>query len=700
MPTAAITCPTCRAQLHLTIEPAFYPQPYPQPEPRLPTAPPHLGIHPPPPPPPPPVAPVVPPVAARSALPSSGTRPPYPTTFGDPRPLPQPPTAQPPKPSRIRRLSPQATLLTLGVLLLLAAGVTFLAVNWDNLPVAAQAAIIGTLAALSFAGSIPASRRNLAGTAEALAILGTGLLTVDLYGARALGLIPPTAVDGFTYSAIVFTTIAVLALLMTRLAPKVITYGVTTVIAAQLPVPLVLIDRASLPVILGALLAQVVSTLYLSAKGTTIVRRTGSITATIVFNGILVAGMTRTVLGLLTTTTLSITIATAAVMCLAAATGIAILHKRPLPAAFTPGLGECVCAAAAAFAVATTLPQLHGPSRWFTTALATALAVIELVAARRTGKLAIVLHTATITVAIVDLTYCVATDDIRQLGYLAAILAVLAVLAAVRKLTDPVPSAAVASLSAQLAIVLFALDGHVETWPAAVALAAVAAIGIAVTCGYVGTPLEPVLLTTAACAAVLAEIAAVSASPYTATGVVLTIVAAPLIAYGMNPRRRPALLQAALLLIIANTTFMLGADAHTLEWYTVPPALILLAVGIVAWRNQPSWVFLGPGLMLGLAPSALVADTTDNWLRATLVVAAAAVLLILIAVRYSLQSPFVIGSAAVAKIAIVQFLDVAPLIPRWITLATAGLILLTTGATYERRLTQAKQATRWITNLH
>ncbi|MGW6196672.1 SCO7613 C-terminal domain-containing membrane protein [Kribbella sp. NPDC055110] len=673
MPTAAITCPTCRAPLHLTITPAPYPQPYPQPHRPLPAAPPHLGIHLPAPPPAPPVAPPVAPVAAR-------------------------PT-RPPKPSRIRRLSPQATLLTLGVLLLLAAGVTFLAVNWDNLPVAAQAAIIGTLAALSFAGSIPASRHTLAGTAEALAILGTGLLTVDLYGARALGLIPPTAVDGLTYSAIVFTTIAVLALVMTRLAPKVVTYGVTTVIAAQIPVPLVLIDRASLPVLLGALLAQVVGTLFLSAKGTAIVRRTGSITATIVFCGILVAGMTRTLLGLVTTTTLSITIATAAVVCVAAATGIAILRKRPLPAALSPGLGECVCAAAAAFAVATTLPQLPGPSRWFTTALAAALAIVELVAARRTGKLAIILHTATITVAAVDLMYCVATDDIRQLGYLAAILAVLALFAAVRKLIDPVPTAAVASLSAQFAIVLFAFDGYVDTWPAAVALAVVAAIGIAVTCGYVGKPLEPVLLTTAACAAVLAEIAAVSASPFTATGVVLTIVAAPLIAYGMNPRRRPTLLQAALLLIIANTTFMLGADAHTLEWYTIPPALMLLTVGIVAWRNQSSWVYLGPGLLLGLAPSTLTADTTDNWLRATLVVAAA-VLLILLAVRYSLQSPFIIGSAAVAKIGIAQFLEVSPLIPRWITLATAGLILLTTGATYERRLTQAKQATRWVANLH
>lgn len=694
MPTAAITCPTCRTQLHLTLEPAPYRQPYPHTAPAAvpPTSPASVA----------PAAPAPMPLATPDSAPPtvrplSGTRPRFQSTFSAPVPLSQPPTT--PRPSRIRRLSPQATLLTLGVLLLLAAGVTFLAVNWRSIPVAAQAAIIGTLAALAFAGSVPASRRTLVGTAEALAILGTGLLTVDLYGARALGLISPTAVDGFTYSAIVFTTIAVLALLMTRLAPKVVTYGVSTVIAAQLPIPLVLIDRASLPVLLGALLAQVVATLVLSAKGTPIVRRTGSITAAIVFSGILVAGMTRTLLGLLlTTTNLTTTIATAAVVGLAAATGIAILRNRPLPAAIPAGLGECVCAASAAFAVATTLPQLPEPSRWFTTALAAALAITELVAGRRTGKLAVILHAATVTVAAVDLAYCLATEDIRQLGYLAAILSVLAVLAAVRKLTDPVPTATVASLSAQFAIVLFAFDGYVDTWPAAIALVVVAAIGIAVTCGHVGRPLEPALLSTAACAAALAEIAAVAASPYTATGVVLTVVAAPLIAYGMNPRRRPSLLQAALLLVIANTAFMIGADAHTLEWYTLPPALILLATGIVAWRNEPSWVFLGPGLLLGLAPSTLIADTTDNWLRATLVVAAA-VLLILIGTRRSLQAPFIIGAAAVAKIGIAQFLEVAPLIPRWITLATAGLILLTTGATYERRLTQAKQATRWISSL-
>ena len=704
MPTAAITCPTCNTQLQLTIEPAppphllFPPLPAPvyPPQPPLYPPPPSRGI------PTPQPAPV-----ARTTRPASGPRPPHQSRSGEPHRL-------PPKPTRAaRKLSPQATLLSLGVLLLLAAGVTFLAVNWDSLPVAAQAGIIGTLAALAFAGSVPAGRRSLTGTAEALAILGCGLLTVDLYGARALGLVSPDTMDGLTYSAIVFGSLALINLLMTRLAPKVVTYGVTTVIAGQLPLPLILIDRTSLPVLLGALLAQVVITLVLSATGTRIVRRTGAVTSAVVFCGILVAGMARTFLGLLavyspayreifgpiaTQAELVKTIATAAVVCLAAATGLVILRKRPLPASVRWGLGEAVCAVAAGFAVATCLPQVPGPGRWLTTGLATALGITELLPARRTGRVALVLHVSTITVAAVDLAFCLLTDDIRQLGFLAAIIAVLAVFAALRKIVDAVPAAGLASLGAQLAIVLFTIDEYVGLWAGAVSLAVVGAAGIGLACRYVGQSLERVVMSTAACAVLLAEIIAVLVEADTATGVVLTIAAAPLVAYGMNPARRPGLVVAGLLLIIANTAFVLASGATTVEWFTVPPAVVMLAIGILAWRNQPSWVFLGPGLLIGLAPSTLLADSNDNWVRVTLVVAAA-LAVILVGVHRGLQAPFVIGAAVLAKVGVWQFLEVAPLIPRWITLGAAGAVLLAVGATYERRLTQAKQAARWLSAL-
>jgi hypothetical protein len=610
-------------------------------------------------------------------------------------------------------LSPQATLLSLGVLLLLAAGITFLAVNWDSLPVAAQAGIIGTLAALAFAGSIPASRSSLAASAEALGILGCGLLTVGLYGARALGLISKDTVDGITYSAIVFGTVALVNLLMTRLAPKVVTYGVTTVIVGQLPLPLILFDRVSLPWLLAALLAQIVVTLFLSAKGTQIVRRTGAVTSAVVFCGILATGMLRTFSGLLTkysidyrdftSTTftqaeLRTVIATTVVICVAAITGVLILRKRPLPSSITRGLGEGVCAIAAGFVLATCLPQLPGPGRWLTTGLATVLAIAVILRNRRTGMVSAVLYVATITVALVNLLFCLWTADVRQLGLIAGIVAVLAVFAALRKVVDAVPAAGAASLGAQIAVVLFTLDDFISLWAGAVSLAAVGACGIGLACRYVGRPLERVLMLASASAVLSAEFVAALVSPDAGTGVVLTIAAAPLVAYGMAPARRWALLVAGLLLIIANTAFVLAAGGTTIEWFTVPPAIVMVAIGVLAWRDQPTWIYLGPGLLIGLVPSALIADGNNSWIRVTCVVAAALVVIVLGA-QFGLQAPFVIGAAVLAKIGIWQFLEVAPLIPRWITLGAAGAVLLAVGATYERRLSQAKQAARWLSAL-
>lgn len=718
MPTAAITCPTCHTSLQLTIEPAPVPQTFPQtfPQSRVPVATVPPAVAPPPavaqpavaPPayPPPPSRGIQPPPKPALPVPAPGPRPPYPSRVGPPRDVPQPVL----KPMhKTRRLSPQGTLLSLGVLLLLAAGVTFLAVNWDTLPAAVQAGIIGTLAALAFVGSVPASRRSLIGTAEALAILGSGLLTVDLYGARELGLVSPQGITGITYSAIVFGTLALITVVMTRIVPKVVTYGVTAVVAGQLPLPLLLFDRTSLPVALAALLVQVVATLFLSEKGTPIVRRTGAITATVVFCGVLIAGLARTFVGLLGTYSsgyfddfapahLGTSIATAAVVCLAAATGIAILRKRPLPASIAWGAGEGVCAAAAGVAIATGLPQLPGPGRWLTTAVATALVITEIVLALRLSRLALILHVVTITVAGIDIAFCLLQQDLRQLAVVSAIVSVLAVFAALRKVVKAVPAAGTASLAAQLAIVLLVADESISVWAGAVSLAVVGAVGIGIACRYVGRPVERVLLGTAACAVVLGELMAVIVAADAGTGVVLAITAAPLVAYGMNPARRYGLLVAGLLLIIANTAFVLAAGRTTLEWYTVPPALVMIAIGVVAWRDQSSWVYLGPGLLLGLVPSAVLANGNDNWVRVTCVVAAALVVIIVGAQR-GLQAPFVVGALVLAKIGVWQFVDVAPLIPRWITLGTAGAILLAVGATYERRLTEAKQAARWLSAL-
>ncbi|WP_020389958.1 SCO7613 C-terminal domain-containing membrane protein [Kribbella catacumbae] len=612
-------------------------------------------------------------------------------------------------------MSPQATLLSLGVLLLLAAGVTFLAVNWDSLSVPIQASIIATLAAIALAGSVPSARYKLAGTAEALAILGTGLLTVDLYGARALGLVSPETMDGLTYFGLAAGLVAATNLLMSRIAPSVITYGVAAVIIGQLPLPFLLADRVDLAPFLLGMLIQVAITLYWSSKGTKVVRVTGASCAALVFWALMITGCVRIFLSLIahhspetrpelrafldgSPTALFPVIATTIVICLAGITGVFLLRKVKLPRTLPAGLGECACTAAVAFALATCLPQLPTAGRWLSTGLATALALTALLMAKRTGVRAGVVWTATIVVAAINFLVCFLTEDVVQLGLISAIVSALALVAVWRKRLQAPTAAMTASFAAQLAIVLVTFDGFFNLWTGAITLAVVGAISVAVACLFTNVPLERALLGSAASAVALAELVVLMESQAVGTGIVLTIAAAPLVAYGMRPERRQALLLAGGLLMVANTAFVLGAGATTIEWFTLPPAAVMLAIGVYGWRNQPSWVFLGPGLLLGLVPSALIANSNYDYLRTTFVVAAA-LAVILIGTRFSLQAPFVIGAGVLLKIALWQFLEVAPLVPRWITLAAAGLILLTVGATYERRLQNAKQAARWLTAL-
>jgi hypothetical protein len=55
-------------------------------------------------------------------------------------------------------------------------------------------------------------------------------------------------------------------------------------------------------------------------------------------------------------------------------------------------------------------------------------------------------------------------------------------------------------------------------------------------------------------------------------------------------------------------------------------------------RSTPSWAYLGPGLLLNVISSALVANSNQDWMRMTSVVAAA-VAIMLIGVRLNLQAP-------------------------------------------------------------
>ncbi len=143
------------------------------------------------------------------------------------------------------------------------------------------------------------------------------------------------------------------------------------------------------------------------------------------------------------------------------------------------------------------------------------------------------------------------------------------------------------------------------------------------------------------------------------------------------------------------------------EAYSLPLGLALLAVGIIAMRPLPpetadaratltswpigftgSWRLLTPGIVVTLLPSILATGTDPRTERAILVIALALVAILIGSIR-RLAAPFILGIIALPLENIVVFAvqigrNIGAL-PWWITLATAGAVLLVIAVGSERR---------------
>jgi len=135
------------------------------------------------------------------------------------------------------------------------------------------------------------------------------------------------------------------------------------------------------------------------------------------------------------------------------------------------------------------------------------------------------------------------------------------------------------------------------------------------------------------------------------------------------------------------------------EWFSLPMALALLAAGALAasgratvdsWPHgwSGSWRRYGPGLVVAFLPSVLSTGTNPATWRAILVIALA-LAAILIGSRLRLAAPFLLGIAVLPIENIVVFavqlgrqIETAPW---WITLASAGIVLLALAVMSERK---------------
>jgi hypothetical protein len=154
------------------------------------------------------------------------------------------------------------------------------------------------------------------------------------------------------------------------------------------------------------------------------------------------------------------------------------------------------------------------------------------------------------------------------------------------------------------------------------------------------------------------------------------------------PVRRGHVLAAAVAELGGWWLLIASEQVATVEAYTLPAAAVALLAGWLARRSRPglsSWVTYGPALAAALLPTlaSVLADEGQPLRRLLLGLGALAVLL---AGAYRrLRAPVVAGGTVLAVVALHEVVLVWDLLPRWIPLAAAGLLLVGLAMTLERR---------------
>ncbi|WP_369253021.1 SCO7613 C-terminal domain-containing membrane protein [Geodermatophilus amargosae] len=611
-------------------------------------------------------------------------------------PAPPPPPAAPVlPPAPRRRLSPQQVLLGLGALLVVAAAVAFVAVAWTRLGVTFQAAVMATVTAAACATSAWSARRGLRATEEALAAAGAALLAVDLAAAHALGLWGADAVPGRLWAGVSCAVTAAVALGLGRLTRSTVTWPLAALLAAQpagwLLLPAGLADGvAGVAVLLGTALVDVLVLLVLRRLLHRVALVLGGLTgAAGVLLGVPLAWGGGAVDGWGATAVLA-----------AAAAGAAVLLREPRLA---PRLPERRTASAAvAGVVALALAGSMAGLGVGGTVGAAGLGLLLLTAAaapRVAGPALVAVLAAGAVLAGAGATVLDADGRDGPLATLVLTAAVPAVLAAVLR-PQVRPAATAAALCAPGLAVLVALEGRLlDPVPAALLLALTGATAFAVAALRAGTPEEFAAAVPGTLGGLVAGGVAADVGAWGQTAVGLAVVGAAAGCYALVARRRPVAVLAVADLVLAGWIAAAGADVRTPEVYSLPAAAGLLLLAVPALRaGAASWAAEGPGLAVALLPSAVVVVAEPTAARLVVVVAAAAALAVAGTLTHR-QAPFVVGAGALLLVVLGRLAPYAPLVPRWVTLATAGLVLLVVGATYERRRQQAREAVAWVAQM-
>ena len=380
-----------------------------------------------------------------------------------------------------------------------------------------------------------------------------------------------------------------------------------------------------------------------------------------------------------------------------AGVGALVLARRS-PVTYFPELVPGAVGAVVGLALAGSLQTVGQPGPWIAVGLGLALLTGAVLVATRTAVAAgLVASGAALAGA-----HAILMAEDERYGALALVALLAAVPATAAALRLPLlrrPATGAALLAPWAAVLLARADGLLSAVVGGLLLALLAALCFGVATLRAGRPEEWVAAAVGAVSGLTAGLLSSGVEAWGQVGIQLGIAGAAAGAYALTAHRRWVGVVAVVDLVVASWIAVGGAGVETPEAYTGPAALGLLVIALPALRSgAPSWAAEGAAVGVALVPSALVVVAEPTALRLVLVLTAAAALTVAGTLLHR-QAPFVVGAGVLAVVAVGRLAPYAPLLPRWVTLGAAGLLLLVVGATYERRRQQAREAVAWVAEM-
>lgn len=256
--------------------------------------------------------------------------------------------------------------------------------------------------------------------------------------------------------------------------------------------------------------------------------------------------------------------------------------------------------------------------------------------------------------------------------------------------------ACAAVVCAAVLAVAFGASLGLAVYEAAPVLLVVPAVTAGLSARLKGNPVALPLELTGGTAGLAAVVAALGDPAFLA----LVLALGGVLAAGtaLRPERREvAGYLATGLFVLASWVRLSASGVSSPEAYTLPVTVPALVIGVLRRRRDPaasSWTAYGAGLAVTLVPALFAAWVDPHWLR-PLLLGVAALVITLLGARLRLQALLVLGGAVLALDALHELapyvVQVVGAMPRWVAPALAGVLLLAVGATYEKRLRDARR---------